>query len=97
MTCEEAADLIGPYVDDDLPAKTRRRVEAHLLLCKACAWDAQTLQIARSRLRGDVGEVVASDAFRARTLHRLLAANPHVAAAETAAADPAQYRLPIRI
>ena len=99
MTCEEAADLIGPYVDDDLPMATRRRVEAHLLHCRDCAADAETLRITRSRLREEAaGEVVASDAFRARALGRLLADNPHVAAdKETAAADPAQYQLPIRI
>jgi anti-sigma factor RsiW len=98
MTCEQAADLIGPYVDDDLPSATRRRVEAHLLGCAACAWDAETLRITRARLREEAsGEVVASDAFRARALARLHADNPHVADKETVAADPAQYQLPIRI
>ena len=98
MTCEQAADLIGPYVDDELPSATRRRVEAHLLGCAACAWDAETLRITRSRLREEAaGEVVASDAFRARALARLHADNPHVADKEHAAADPAQYQLPIRI
>ena len=98
MTCEQAVDLIGPYVDDDLPSATRRRVEAHLLRCRDCASDAETQRITRARLREDAGgEVVASDAFRARALRRLLADNPHVADKETAATDPAQYQLPIRI
>ncbi len=97
MTCDEAADLIGPYNDDDLPATTRDRVEAHLLACRDCAWDAQTLRLGRGGLRGDAPEVVASDAFRARTLARILADNPHLTSAEITAADPAQYQLPIRI
>ena len=97
MTCEEIADLIGPYVDDDLPSATRRRVEAHLLGCRDCAAEAETLRITRSRLRAEAGEVVASDAFRARTLARLAADNPHLGASEAAVTDPMQYQLPIRI
>ena len=79
-----------------MAAEARRRVEAHLLRCRDCAWEAQTLVITRSCLRADAGEVVASDAFRARTLARLLTDNPHCAPGETAA-DPTQYRLPIPI
>ena len=97
MTCEEIGDLIGPYVDDDLPLATRRRVEAHLLGCRDCAAEAETLRITRARLRAEAGEVVASDAFRARALARLAADNPHLAADREIAADPMQYQLPIRI
>lgn len=97
MTCEEARSLIGPYTDDDLPAEARRRVEAHLLSCRDCAWDTQTLAITRSRLREGIGEIVASDAFRARALSHLIADNPHVTVAEPATEAPAQYQLPIRI
>ena len=98
MTCSDAADLIGPYVDDDLPETTRRNLQRHLLNCLACAHDAETLRITREHLRGQAGEVVASDAFRARTLARLHKDNEHLSAdpapVET---EPAQYRLPIRI
>src|SRR5262245_14893706 len=98
MTCDEAADLIGPYVDDDLPQITRGRVEEHLLGCRDCAWEAQTLRITRDRLREGIAEVVASDAFRARVLARLRYDNPHLAASEEAdAGAAAQYRLPISI
>lgn len=97
MNCGHVADLIGPYVDDELPAATRRRIDAHLLLCTECAWDAQTLRITRDRLRDDLGEVVASDAFRARTLARLLAGNPHLAPPGTAATNTTQYQLPIEL
>ncbi len=97
MTCQDAADLIGPYEDDDLPEATRRRLETHLLACRDCAWDAQTLRITRERLRGDMPDVVASDAFRARTLARLYQDNPHAAEHASQTADPAQYQLPITI
>ena len=105
MTCLEARDLIGPYVDDDLPEATRRGIQRHLLGCPACAHDAEGLRIARERLRetGDGAETVASDAFRARTLARLHADNPHLvpgdpihASEMSSLAGPAQYQLPIR-
>jgi anti-sigma factor RsiW len=105
MTCLEARDLIGPYVDDDLPEATRRGIQRHLLGCPSCAHDAEGLRIARERLRdfGDAGETVASDAFRARTLARLHADNTHLAPADPVHAGemrhftgPAQYQLPIR-
>jgi len=97
MTCtrQDIADLIGPYVDDDLPTEARRRVEDHLLTCSACAFEAQSLQIVRARLRGEAGETVASDAFRARVLAKLHADNPHIAPAESPDDAPAQFRLPI--
>ena len=97
MTCDQAADLLGPYAGDDLPTEARRRIEKHLLGCQRCAWEVQTLGIARARLRGDAGdEVMAPDAFRARTLARLLADNPHLSAPPPSAdGEPAQYRLPI--
>lgn len=95
--CERAAELVGPYIDDDLPAEARRRVEAHLLTCPACAWEAQSLRLTRDRLREGIGEAAASDAFRARALARLRADNPHLAPAEPAADEPTQYHLPIQI
>lgn len=97
MNCEQAIDLIGPYVDDDLPAQTRLMVEEHLLRCRDCAWDAQSLRITRDRLRGDTPEVVASDAFRARSLALILEDNPHITAEEAPPIDPAQVPLPIRL
>jgi hypothetical protein len=98
-SCAEIVALLGPYEDDDLPTEVRRRVEGHLLACRDCAWEAQTLRLTRERLREGIGEVVASDAFRARALARLHADNPHLAPApaEPGAAEPEQYRLPLKI
>ena len=98
MTCAQATELIGPYVDDDLPAEARRRIESHLMTCAACAWEAQTQRITREALRESGEEVVASDAFRARALSRLRRDNPHLThAPETEIADVTQYRLPITV
>lgn len=95
MTCDQARELIGPYVDDDLPGEARQRLEKHLMRCQACAYEAQSLTITRARLREGRGEVVASDSFRARVLASLRADNLHVAAPEPELNEPTQYRLPM--
>lgn len=93
--CATAMELIGPYVSDELPAEARRRVENHLLVCRDCAWEAQTLRITRERLRDGIGEVVASDAFRSRVLSRVRRDNPHLSPVPAAPEDSAQYQLPL--
>ena len=98
LTCDQATEWIGAYLDDDLPTETRRRMDAHLLRCATCAYEAQSLRITKERLRGDAGEIIASDSFRARTLRALYADNAHVATdAEPVAASPEQFRLPMGI
>ncbi|MBC8134980.1 MAG: zf-HC2 domain-containing protein [Fibrella sp.] len=98
LTCEQATELIGAYLDDELPTETRRRLDAHFLRCPSCAYEAQSLRITSERLRGDAGEIIASDSFRARTLRTLYADNRHVASdAEPITATPEQFRLPMGI
>lgn len=95
MTCGEVTELIGPYLDDELPGEARRRVEKHLLTCQPCAWEAQSLRITRDALRSEAVEVFPSDAFRNRTLNLLRADNPHLTTVEPATEEPVQYQLPI--
>ena len=93
--CDAIGELVGSYIDDLLPAEVRRRVEAHLLSCRECAWETLSLQITRERLREHAGEeIVASDAFRTRTLSRLRAENQHLTAlpASDEAPAPEQFR-----
>ena len=97
LTCEQATDLLGPYLDDDLPAEIRRQMDAHLLRCTTCAYEAASLRITKERLKGEVSDIIASDAFRSRTLSRLYADNPHIAPdSEPVTTEPEQFRLPIR-
>ncbi len=98
LNCEQINELIDAYLDDDLPTETRRRVDAHLLRCPSCAYETQSLRITKERLRGDAGEVIASDSFRSRTLRAIYADNPHVAPdAEPVTTSPEQFRLPMGI
>ena len=93
MICEDAVNFIAPYIEDELPEEARRRIETHLFSCRDCAWEAETLRITRRRVREESGEIIASDAFRARVLHRLRDDNPHLNAAEES--ERLQYQLPI--
>ncbi len=96
LICDHAAELIGAYLDDDLPAEMRHRVEIHLLKCTDCAYEAQSLRITQERLRGEVGEVIASDSFRTRVLRSLYNDNPHITAdSEPSPIEPGQFTLPI--
>lgn len=97
MNCGSLGDLIGPFVDDDLPEETRRVVEKHLMICRECAWETQTLRLSAERLRADAGSVIASDSFRNRTLTRLRSENTHLR--ENADAHPStlQYILPLQL
>jgi anti-sigma factor RsiW len=89
--------LIGPYVDGDLPEELRHRLETILFSDRDIAWEVQTLIVTRARLREGIGEVVASDSFRARVLARLQNDNPHLVGSEGSLEQPAQYQLPIRM
>ena len=37
MTCRETVDLLGDYVDGELPPEIRRSVDVHLAGCPECA------------------------------------------------------------
>jgi anti-sigma factor RsiW len=76
MNDDAIADLVGPYVDDDLPAELRARVETALLASPQLAWEVVTQRLVKERLKDGAGEVVASDAFRTRLLKKLYADNP---------------------
>jgi anti-sigma factor RsiW len=44
MQCDRAAELIGPYLDQELDAETRRDVAAHLGGCRSCSALAESLR-----------------------------------------------------
>jgi anti-sigma factor (TIGR02949 family) len=41
ITCAEAVNQLWEYLDDDLPAEDRRRVEDHLAFCRRCCGEAE--------------------------------------------------------
>jgi len=70
MTCLETSHLIGPFVDDELDARSVIDVETHLARCAACAQERSELlalrETARERLpRFDPPEGLEERLFRA--------------------------------
>lgn len=94
MNDDAVADLVGPYVDDDLPAELKRRVEEALLTSPQLAWEIATQRLIKEKLKSDAGEVMASDAFRTRLLKKLYTDNPHCRQPEEVEAE-GQIALPI--
>lgn len=94
MNDDAVADLVGPYVDDDLPAELKRRVEEALLASPQLAWEIATQRLVREKLKSDAGEVMASDAFRTRLLKKLYSDNPHCRQPEEVETE-GQIALPI--
>jgi hypothetical protein len=94
MTDDAIAELLGPYIDDDLPAELKARVEAAILASPQIAWEVATLRLVRERLREGSGESIASDALRTRLLKKLYADNPHCASTE---AEPSEGQIALPI
>jgi anti-sigma factor RsiW len=51
-SCNEFDDKLNAYVDDELPAGERQRVEAHLAICVACAREVARLRKLSAALAG---------------------------------------------
>lgn len=53
MHCEDVRELLGNYIDQELTEAMRRRIEAHLEECAACAGDLATLNDTVARLHAE--------------------------------------------
>jgi anti-sigma factor RsiW len=51
MTCQEAVDLMGQAVEDELPPAFRAGFEAHTAECAPCATYLEHLRLTRDALR----------------------------------------------
>lgn len=52
LECRRVRPLLQAFVDYELDARQRRRVEAHLAACRRCGLDAATYTALIGRLRG---------------------------------------------
>jgi anti-sigma factor (TIGR02949 family) len=76
LTCEETFERLDDYLDRELDAAERRRVDEHLAVCDVCTaeyrFEATVLDALRDRLR----RVRVPEAVRVRLLTRLREASP---------------------
>lgn len=53
MNCQDVRQLLGPFVDDELPVELVARINRHLVDCLECQDEQTSLTIVCSRLRDD--------------------------------------------
>lgn len=51
LPCDEALDLLEPYVDGDLPEETADRLRVHLETCRSCAAELALAERIQTELR----------------------------------------------
>jgi anti-sigma factor (TIGR02949 family) len=61
ITCEEAVRQLWEYLEQDLAADDRGRVEAHLAFCRRCCGEAEFADALRELLRSSAGPELPSD------------------------------------
>ncbi|MFB3882540.1 MAG: anti-sigma factor [Armatimonadota bacterium] len=72
MDCELAQSLIGDYLDEELSEELRDRVRRHLVQCRQCAWEAESIRETLSALRASSLPTEPTPEFRERLLMHLL-------------------------
>lgn len=95
MRCDEIQELIGAYVDGELPQETAVRMERHLLRCAACSYEARTMEQTRALLQEAIPASELSPAYREKAAARLLdMLAPHLRP-EPEPASARQWLLPL--
>lgn len=72
IDCTLAAALLPNYLDDELTEELAEQVQAHLIGCRQCAWEVESLRQATAALQATAAEAEPSAALRERLLGRLL-------------------------
>jgi len=72
MDCELIGSLLPNYLDNDLTEELAEQVQAHLIWCRRCAWEVESLQQSVSALRQSSETAQPAAEFRARLLADLL-------------------------
>jgi anti-sigma factor (TIGR02949 family) len=62
ISCDEAVDRLWGYLQDDLDAGDRERVQAHLALCRRCCGEAEFTDALRGLLGSTTGPAVPEEA-----------------------------------
>lgn len=75
MTCDDARDLLEAYLDGELAAEDRSRVEAHLPGCAACSSELTSLRALADRVRA-VGRLPMPDGLTERVAAAVARSEP---------------------
>lgn len=88
MDCELVGNLLPNYLDGDLTEELAERVQAHLVACRRCAWEVESIRQSVAALRQSFQAAQPASEFRARLLTDLL--RDHRAAAARRPDSPAR-------
>jgi anti-sigma factor RsiW len=72
MECKLAESLLGDYLDGELSEELHEQVRCHLLSCRSCAWEVESLRETLAALRESAFSIAPAPEFRERLLLRLL-------------------------
>jgi len=72
MHCELVGSLLPNYLDEDLTEELAQQVQAHLVRCRRCAWEVESIRQSVAALRESSEAASPSAEFRARLLGELL-------------------------
>lgn len=67
ISCDDAVRRLWEYLDNDLAADDRGRVENHLALCRRCCGEAEFAAALQDLLRSTVGCELPADVERQLT------------------------------
>jgi anti-sigma factor RsiW len=71
MNCKSVENLLQDYLDNELTEELREQVRRHVMRCRQCAWEIQSIAEMLQALRESVAARVSPD-FRERLLVSLL-------------------------
>jgi anti-sigma factor RsiW len=80
MDCELINKLLPNYLDDELTEELAQRINAHLIQCKSCAWEVESIRQAVLALQQSSLSAQPSAQFRAKLLNNLIRENRAAAA-----------------
>ncbi len=72
MDCELVGSLLPNYLDDDLTEELAEQVQAHLIRCRRCAWEVESIRQSVAALRESSQTAQPAAEFRARLLADLI-------------------------
>ena len=97
MDCALVMDLLPNLLDDELTEELSEQVQAHLIGCRRCAWEVESLRQSAAALRTSSAHLQPSAEFRERLLDELLRDHRAAAARRPHRALPLWQQEPRRI
>jgi anti-sigma factor RsiW len=97
MECGLAMDLLASYLDDELTEEAAQQVQAHLIGCRRCAWEAESIRQAAAALWQSAASDTPGEQFREGLLEEVLREHRLAGARRASRPVPLWQREPRRV